>query len=348
MDSQIYILNRIVDKFCKDFLNELTDVKSILGKFGINDIEESLPSPFKGKEKIKIVAYYSLDKKQLFVMFNESENDSFSFFSVMGDPIPGNIVCFEESGLGCSAFQSLRLGDLYIEYAFIITIEEFIYRLNNLREFTINFINAFNDLYKYNKKSQNESYLNNLENLKQQMSELFFDESVLELRIDNFLEKNPIILHKALHLENFNHQVLLKNLLNKYEHDLKPDLIAFDTLNKNWVIVDYKRAKRSIIKNLSKVRTGFTSHVNNLRDQLRDYKEYFEEKEHREYVNITYNIDILDPDAIGIIGNISVQEQNAFTHLMKDQPRWFKVVPYNYLYDNFCKYVDTVKEIKRM
>ncbi len=351
MDSQTYILSKVVEKFCKDFLKEIEDLSNTLSKLGINNIKSSLPSPFRGEAKTKIVANYSFDKKQLFLMFNKSENDSFSFLPVRGNPIPFDIFIFEGTGVGSSSFQDITLGDgigaINIEFAFILSHAGFIYRLNNVREFTINFINAHSDHYIYNKQHTNESYSSYLEHLKLQLSELFFDEKVPELAIDKFLENNPIVLKRGLQLENLNHQVVLKNLLNKYEHDLKPDLIAFNTLNKCWVIVDYKRAKRSIIKNLGKVRMGFTSDVNNLENQLLDYKEYFEEKEHREYVVKNYKLDIQLPSAIGIIGNVSIEEQIAFTRLMRNKPQWFSVIPYNYLYDNFCRYVEEVKELTR-
>ena len=120
----------------------------------------------------------------------------------------------------------------------------------------------------------------------------------------------------------------LKNILNKYEHDLKPDLIAFDTLNKKWVVVDYKKAKHKIIKNLHKVRTGFKSDVSNLRNQLKDYLEYFEEEDHRKYVKKTYKIDIIE-----IIKNtdwsyLDKTEENKITLItcVENEPKYRRCV----------------------
>lgn len=313
--------------------------------------EISLPTPFKGGEKIKIQAYYSLNKKQLFLLFNKSEIESFSFFSGMGNPIPGGAFNFDvdESTVGAFTLQSLSIQNsmmlIPIDYAFAITQVGFFHRFNNVRGFTVDFLNAHLDSYRYEQQHKNDSYTNYLNNLKYQMAGLFFHKRVPELSIDKFIEENPIILQRGLQLENLNHQVVLKNLLDKYEHDLKPDLIAFDTCNKNWVVVDYKRAKRSIIKNLGKVRSGFKSDVHDLQNQLLDYIGYFEEKEQREYVEKHYKINILLPNAIGIIGKVSIEEQDEFNRQVRYIPQWYKVVPYNYLYDNFCRYVDSVKEI---
>ena len=106
---------------------------------------------------------------------------------------------------------------------------------------------------------------------------------------------------------------------------------------------DKKRAKNNLIKNIDKVRTGFKVDVNDLENQLFDYLEYFEEKEHREYIEKEYKCNIKYPEAIGIIGNISMEEQDAFNRLMQNKPRWFSVMPYNYLYDSFCNYVNLIE-----
>ena len=85
---------------------------------------------------------------------------------------------------------------------------------------------------------------------------------------------------------------------------------------------------------------GFKAEVYDLKNQLRDYVEYFEEKVQRDYFLKKYRINIEYPKAIGIIGNVYENEQTTFNKLIKDSPNWFKVVPYNYLYDNFCRFVD--------
>lgn len=108
--------------------------------------------------------------------------------------------------------------------------------------------------------------------------------------------------------------------------------------------MDYKKTKRNIIKNLNKVRTGLKAEVHDLKNQLLDYLEYFEEKDHREHILKKYNLDIHYPNGIGIIGNVDEKEQVAFNRLMHNEPKWFKVIPYNYLYDSFCRYVEKYKD----
>ena len=353
-ETEIYILYGLTQKFCNDFINEVKDITHTLDKLGIKGVKNTLPNPFKMDKEIEISAYYSIDKKQVFIRFNESKNRKFHFTTVYGTPIPFNIFMFEtsENDTGMSSIQNITLqkGEMKfpIDYSFITSLAGFTKRLNNIKEFALDFINSNRDLNRYKNEYDKVSYLAYLKELKEEMLKLISDENTPELVIDKFLENHPVILQRGLYLDKFKHQVIMKNLLGKYEHDLKPDLIAYDVLNNKWVIVDYKRAKNNLIKNIDKVRTGYKVDVNDLENQLFDYLEYFEEKEHREYIEKEYKCNIKYPEAIGIIGNISMEEQDAFNRLMQNKPRWFSVMPYNYLYDSFNRYIEIVEEIAKM
>lgn len=347
--NQISILGNLVFNFCNEFIGEVSSIIAILNRIGLKDIESSLPNTLKSKSNISITCYFSIDKKQMFISFNQDKNTKFEFVPIYGEPIPFNIfkIGLNETDTGMITFNNLTLqrgkAKLNIEYGFATTLSGFSEMASNVPEFTIDLINANRDLYKYKDKGDKLGYLNYLKELKQEMLIMFSNEDTPELTIDKFLEVHPVVLQRGLHLDQLQHQVILKNVLEKYEHDLKPDLIAYDTLNKKWVIVDYKKAKKNIIKNINKVRTGFKSSVNDLENQLNDYLEYFEEEEQRSYVRKTYKIDIKYPDAIGIIGNVNLEERDAFNRLMQNKPRWLNIMPYNYLYDGFCNYIKIIE-----
>lgn len=349
MEMEMLILSRVIEKFSTDFINEVKELNDTLNQLGVKGVEDTLPSPFNGNKNIEINARFSIDKRQIFIRFNESKDSRFNFMALYGNPIPFNgiVIEAEENNTGMSILHNMAISngqcDYRIDYGFITTLAGFNKILNNIKEFSIEFINSNRDLKNYKTDNDKISYLNYLKQLKEVISNIFFDEKTPELYIDKFLEKNPIILKNGLHIDNLKHQVVLKNVLDKYEHDLKPDLIAFDILNKKWLVIDYKRAKRTIIKNLNRVRSGFKADVNDLENQLNDYLEYFEEEGHRNYIKKTYKINIKYPDAIGIIGNVREEEQETFNRLMKNQPRWLNIMPYNYLYDSFCRYVDFIE-----
>lgn len=348
-ETEIYILYGLAQKFCNDFIDEVKDIIHTLDKLGIKGVKNTLPNPFKMDKEVESSVYYSIDKKQIFIRFNESKNRKFNFITVYGNPIPFNMFLspISENDTGMSTIQNITLqkGEMKfpIDYSFITSLTGFTKKLINIKEFALEVINSNRDLNGYKNKNEKAAYLAYLKELKEEMLNMFVDESTPELKIDNFFENHPIILERALHLEKFNHQVILKNILGKYEHDLKPDLIAYDTLNKKWVIVDYKKAKRTIIKNLDRVRSGLRAEVYDLQNQLRDYVEYFDERDHRNYISEKYNLNINYPDSLGIIGNVAVEEQETFNKVIKDLPRWFNVMPYNYLYDSFCNYVNLIE-----
>lgn len=242
-------------------------------------------------------------------------------------------------------------GPTTLEYVMVMSYHVFLDRLKLVRDFARDIIRGYFDHFKifgikYDPHSiEAKQYLKNLQSVKLQMEKYFFDETTQELDIDKFIENNPIILEQCLNLTSLLHQVELKDLLNKYCQDLKPDLLGFDQDKKQWTIVDYKRAKRTIIKNLGRVRTSFKAEVFDLQSQLRDYREYFQEQTQRHYIREKYGCDIEFPTTIGVIGRIDYAEVKDFNRLREDLARWIEIVPYNYIYDRFCRFVDTVNKI---
>ncbi|MBM7663565.1 hypothetical protein JOC25_000021 [Solibacillus kalamii] len=344
-------VDAIANYFVEELLKEIKDLKITLNKIGM-DVQKIIPKPF-NTQYINTDIYYSINNQSYFINFSLGKGENkIKFQYVTGEPMPIPIF-----GIGVSSeprestLINLTLQNEYneisIDYSILINQAAFKNRISNIKELAIEIVRNGIDNNKYKEKSEKVEYYGSLVKIANEMKRLISNESTPELNIDKFLENNPIILEKALNLIKFKHQVQLKNVLGKYEHDLKPDLIAFDLNEKNWTIVDYKKAKRTIMKNVGKVRTGLKSEVHDLRYQLRDYIEYFEEKEHRDYVLKNYQIELKHPYGIGIIGNVSDIERDEYNRVMKDEPKWFKVTPYNYLYDNFYRYVvEYSKQIK--
>lgn len=69
----------------------------------------------------------------------------------------------------------------------------------------------------------------------------------------------------------------------------------------------------------------------NVKEFVRDYVEYFEEKEGRTYFNQKYGEYIENPNSIGIIGVVDENEVKDFNRQEKTLPRWIEIIPYNYL-----------------
>lgn len=338
------ILINLINMFSDNFITGVNNIAETLKRLNMENVKEKLPNPFNGENLIALEVLVSLEKKSLFFNFKSSNNSKLEIVDESIGNSPFNLfnIRNDNSFKGILVFQNCILNELKVEYGFIISFAGFVERILNINEFVIDFVNSFRDYHQYKNLNERENFLEYLYLLKQEMETLLFDETIPELTIDKFFEKNPIVLKRGLHLEQFKHQVIFPNSLKKYEHDLKPDLIAYDSLNKKWVIVDYKRAKKTIIKNHNKVRTSFKSCIFDLQVQLREYIDFFDEKENREYILNEYKIEIKHPDAIGIIGNVNDSEQEEYNRLTRDLPRWYRLIPYNYLYDSFCNYIELV------
>lgn len=342
---EVKLIEKTAEVFCFGFLKELNSLKDAFNKFNMN-LTSSLPKVFKdGNLDIRFI--YSTERDNLVIIFNKLgdmyqkdqsrlciQHVNENVFDVVGGGIDynsQNVIIIEQ----CS------FNGYSIDYAMAIPFEELVKREHNIKQYTSDFASLY--WAKFLANNDKNSVLTYNSYVKNEMKTLFYDKEVGELEIDKFIEENPIILERGLCLIFPMHQVVLKNILGKYEHDLKPDLIAYDTNDRVWAIVDYKRAKKNIIKNVGKVRTGFKAEVHALKDQLRDYTEYFDEKDQREYVKNKYNKEITHPKAIGIIGSVESDKEEDFNRLIRDEPRWFNIVPYNYLYDRFCRYSDIVE-----
>ncbi|CAG9612417.1 hypothetical protein BACCIP111899_01593 [Bacillus rhizoplanae] len=336
------LIHGLMREFSVNFVRKVNDLKKVLQPFN-GDVAKALPPAFQSSGAIIEVAF-SHDKRDVLIMFKKSDDIQINSKIITGSvsQLIGNIIGV--SGEGEVYMQNCMVNDRKIEQAFLFSYSVFRHKLLNVQQFARDFVRVHWDYYKTQGKNQFKPHL---EALKFQMECYFFDETVPELTIDKFLEENPIILECGLNLYKPRSQVIMKDILKKYNQDLKPDLIAFNEREKIWTIVDYKRAKENIIKNVGKVRSSFKSEVHDLEAQLRDYREYFYEREQREYICKKYKMDIQQPNTIGVIGNIKEDEQDAFNRLIADKPRWFNIVPYNYLYDSFCRYLDlTIKLIK--
>jgi len=243
------------------------------------------------------------------------------------------------------------VGPTMLEYVLVMSYPVFLDRLKSARDLARDIVMGYFKYFQINgimyspSSTQASQYKQYLETIKLQMGQLFFNDNIYEREIDKFIENNPIILEHCLDLVLVIHQVELKDLVKKYGQNLKPDLIGYRQDKKQWAIVDYKRAKRTIIKNSGQVRTSFRAEVSDLQAQLKDYREYFQEHIQRQYCKETYGHDIEFPTTIGVIGRIAQTEIKDFNRLQEDLPRWIDIVPYNYMYDRFSRFIDTVNKL---
>lgn len=240
-----------------------------------------------------------------------------------------------------------------IKYAMVFSIPVLIEHILNIDEFTDNFVFAYWDYYsRYKEKLDSTSdkydeYVSKLEKIKHEMNYYFYDEQVLERDIEYFIKENSIIISQVLGLDKPIFQAELKDVIGKYGQTLKPDLMGFDAVRDNWTIVDYKLGRgANLIQSPGGVRVKFYDSVAKLEAQLRIYRKYFNEEDHRRYFSEKYNTKIQEfPETIGIIGYIDNESRKDFNELLDEKQRWFNLIPYNDLQTRFEKLISTIKSI---
>lgn len=373
-NRKVTVTNKMLEKFVINFEKEMKITKKSLKDFDIFP-QKFLPEAF-SINSLNMNAVYSHNRQQVLITFNKSNfryyktgwtaDSPFRIFDedniwkhrytigVKAENVVANMkitghVEFEVSLESEEIYMDgLILRDPYYgsikwEYIMVFSVNVFLDKLSNVREFVNDFVKIYWENHNANSNTDKETI--NLEEIKSTMEKLFFDELTPELVIDDFIKKNPVILEYALNLINPIHQSLLKNIHGSNPKDYKPDLIAFDQMNKVWSIVDYKRSKRNILRNPDKARTFFKSEVQELIAQLGDYKDYFDDELQRGYFEQTYGYKIFHPKTIGVIGRITGEQERDFNKLKQKLPTGFEIIPYNYIYEQYCRFIEFRKKV---
>lgn len=375
--DKVTVTGEDLEKFVFEFITELNNLKKSLRTFDI-ELNEALPRALKGNN-VSVEAVYSHDRQHVLIIFNRSNEFRFRAGMCTGDVFdvfdPSGVwkrhggVAFRIEGSNVNlkncTVRGLKPFELYgesidiiiedlkievpyrgivnIDYALVFSCKVFQEKYHNLKQYVDDLSKIYWDYFV--EKKPKETFREKHEKIKKEMERLFFDESILEKEIDDFISENDVILEQCLGLINPLRQVKLENIHGDNPKDFKPDLIAYDQNEKTWKVVDYKRAKRNIIRNAGKARSHFKAEVNELEAQLDDYVEYFKDKGQQKHFQEKYNYLIEYPAAIGLIGNISLQEEREFNRIKRRLPRWLDIVPYNYLYDRYCRYLETVRQV---
>ena len=322
-----YVTNRILSKTVSFFKEKEKNNISV----------DFLPDMFKNYKTLSVRLTFSKDKDLVIVNYFNNGTFSRSQFAVgTGNPTPG--ISLEGTTNG--TLVNCEFEGNKFDYAFVLSHEKFGEMCENLDKF----LEEFMFVKHYQRKIKMSERLSLVE--KSNTFKGLIDTNIKEKDIEEFLTINKEILELTLHLESntFIKQPLLVDAESKYNQDLVPDLIAYNTLQKKWTILDYKKTNESIVKNHKKVRSGVKAIVTDLTNQLRDYIEYFEENVNRKYVLENYNCKVEKPHGIGIIGRVTEEEMETFDRYLRELPGYLKVYSYNMISDDFERIVTKIKK----
>ncbi|AYV67078.1 hypothetical protein C2I06_09425 [Niallia circulans] len=293
----------------------------------------------------KVLTLFSLSDCK-YIEFKKNSFNGVKPFSLNGDDI--------EMYMEDVTFVSPSGKETEVEFAFVFSYSKLISVINEIESFTSNFIFAYwNYFDRFKAKLDSTSdkykeYISHLKSISTDMDYYFYDEKVLERDIEKFINENSIIISEILGLEKPIVQPKLKDIKQIYNQKLIPDLMGFDSTRDNWTIVDYKTGRRAnLVNSPGGVRVKFSDAVAKLEAQLRIYRKYFNELEHREYFNKEYNTKVHEyPHTIGIIGYVDKESRKDFNELLDEKGRWFELIPYNDLQARFKKLIDLIERIK--
>ncbi|ANU17295.1 hypothetical protein BBI11_09795 [Planococcus maritimus] len=370
----------ILKKFALKFHDRFVETKDYLEENAKSDLYKSIPDILT-IDNVNVHAAYSDDTKHVMLRFNKGNKFNFRATKVDGDvsnifdplgawkgkqqvgfniknsnvTLSGGSVKemrpFKVSGEEIEVFitnftvDAPPFSEIDIEYGLIVSYKRFLEIYQDINSYVANLTSVYFE-YEIQDEKKGE-YVLDLKAVRDRMVTLFFDESIGELKIDKFIEENPIILRVGLSLvpETFLHAKPMKDIHDDNPKEFIPDLVAFCNEDYNWKIVDYKKANKSIIRNSGKERTTLRSTVHLLISQLEDYVEYFSDKSQADHYKETYGVDIKYPSAIGIIGRVSEEEIDDFNKLKQRLPSHTKIVPYNFLFDSFERFIKMSEDL---
>lgn len=368
----------ILKNFALKFHGRFVETKNYLEENAESDLYKSIPDILTIDN---VHAAYSDDTKHIMLRFNKGNKFNFRATKVDGDvsnifdPLGAwkgkqqvgfniknsNITLSGSSVKGMRPFKvsgeeievfitnftvdAPPFNGINIEYGLIVSYKRFLEIYQDINSYVASLTSVYFE-YELQDEKKGE-YVLDLKAVRNRMATLFFDESIGELKIDKFIEENPIILRVGLSLvpETFLHSKPMKDIHDNNPKEFIPDLVAFCNEDYNWKIVDYKKANKSIIRNSGKERTTLRSTVHLLISQLEDYVMYFSDKSQAGHYKETYKVDIKYPSAIGIIGRVSKEEIDDFNKLKQRLPSHTKIVPYNFLFDSFERFIKMSEDL---
>lgn len=380
------ITDKIVELFSKNLLEQFNKSGSVLEYFSTIEKEAYLPKAFTGesasitayysedREHILIVFFKSDQYKFRYQKVKGNVFDVYDIMKIWGSGAGIRIKDSRNIKIKSSSFSG-RPVDLYgeigaiieemdiqlpypnglvvtLDYALLFSKDHFLSRLEQQKTFANNIVMNYKNFYeesgeKFTSNSKKaKDYKNELSLLKKEMEDYFFNNRFSEPIIDDFIDRNPLIIKHGLGLSKYFSPMTLKDIHNDYKQDLKPDLVGFDPVEEHWTIVDYKLPWKKLIRGEGTVRASVTADITQLHSQLKTYREYFADHAQREHVNNEYKINInRNPPAIGVLGTVTEDQRDDFNEMRQEYPGWFKVMSYDELYKKVCDFIEVVNEI---
>lgn len=164
---------------------------------------------------------------------------------------------------------------------------------------------------------QNKDTERKINNKIQRFEQLLLKEDIREPELQTYFEENPELLYMGTRYRRIISHPILKR---KGKSDLIPDFLL-ERVNDGYCdILDIKLPDKKIMVG-QEDRRHFSSNIEEALAQVSEYREYFNENRNREEVEKKYNIKILKPNVLVLIGdstNVDTEELIKIKDRRKD------------------------------
>ncbi len=154
---------------------------------------------------------------------------------------------------------------------------------------------------------------------------------VSESTIQEFLEQHPAFLYLFGDYEEYKSQILLvPQILMEYEYKEggRPDFLLRDPRTDFWDILSIKLPGQKLVRGIPQ-RRRLADAVMEAKAQLIEYKHYFDDRTHRQFVKDRYGIDLYYPRLYVLIGRASSFHNWAEKRKLLNTEREIEVVTYD-------------------
>ena len=158
---------------------------------------------------------------------------------------------------------------------------------------------------------------------------LLNDSNVKEKDFQSFFEKHPNFLKGIDYKSVIPHPILERD----NDGDLIPDFFLQPLNSELADIWDLKLPKVELIVG-RKDRQRFSQSVYETTAQLREYRDYFENKKYRELIKKKYGITAYKPNVVAVIGRSPADvDEIKFRQISDSLPSYFKIITYDDLHE---------------
>jgi hypothetical protein len=186
---------------------------------------------------------------------------------------------------------------------------------------------------------ENKATIARYEKKIQAFEELLSKPDLNEPKMQKFFEENPEFLYFGTRYKRVvSHPVLLR----EGKSDLIPDFLLERVIDSYCDILDIKLPDKKLVVGLEE-RRRFSGNVDEALAQVSEYRDYFDESKNRKYIETKYDLKILKPNVLVLIGDSANIDREELIKI-KDRRKDGEVVTYSDIASQMKTLLNIIKQ----